>query len=308
MTPDAARRRTPHAAHLFVPATRADLTAKAVRSAATAVILDLEDSVTASEKAAAREALAEAAATVRAGGKHVCVRVNNSPDLLDDDVRAALAAGADGLVVPKVEDVELLRRLDRQITEWEDGREDGRVERDSVELELQVETPRGLLVAPETATAVRRTTSMMLGVEDFSTALGVDPDDPDGDLSWAHGRLLMAAAAADLWAYGLIGAFSNFRDLEAYTTSVRRSRAFGYVGAYCIHPAQAEIAARGFAPSDEEVDRARRVVRAYAEAEAGGQSATSVDGAMVDRPIAERAQRLLDRAAATTTPPTKDQP
>lgn len=303
------RRRVTHAAHLFVPATRADLPAKAAGSPASAVILDLEDSVPVDQKARARELLAAAASTLSAAGKHVYVRVNNAEGLLADDVQAALGAGVAGLVVPKVEGVDVLQQLDAWISAWESdhGHDLG-----TVELELQIETPRGVLLAPEIAAALPRVTSMMLGVEDFSTELDIDPDGPDTDLGWAHARVLMAATSAGLRPYGLIGSFSNFHDLDAYATAVRRSRAFGYVGAYCIHPAQAELAVAGFAPSADEVERARRVIEAYEEAERRGQSATSLDGTMIDRPIAQRARRLLDRAGAVspgaTTPATKEIP
>lgn len=308
MTPETTGgRRVAHPAHLFVPATRADLPAKAATSPASAVILDLEDSVPADQKEQARKLLAPAASTLRDAGKHVCVRVNNSDELLAEDVHAALAAGVAGLVVPKVEGADLLQKLDAWIAAWET---DQRREQGLVELELQIETPRGVLLAPEIAAALPRVSSMMLGVEDFSTELGIDPDAPDTDLGWAHARVLLAATAAGLHAYGLIGSFSNFRDLDAYGAAVRRSRAFGYVGAYCIHPAQAELAVAGFAPSASEVDRARRVIKAYEDAEQRGQSATSLDGTMIDRPIAERARRLLDRAGAArtgaTTPATKE--
>ncbi|OUZ07338.1 hypothetical protein BHE97_17725 [Aeromicrobium sp. PE09-221] len=286
-----------HAAHLFVPAVRPDLASKAAGSAATAVILDLEDSVPVEQKARARDALGTMAETLAAQGKHVMVRPNNEPDLLFDDVDAALDAGVRGIVLPKTESVDQLHELDEYLRAREASMS-GALER--IGLELQIESARGLLDAPRLSEALERTQAMMLGVEDFGTDLGVDPQDPEGDLRWAHGQLLLAATASGVWPYGLIGAFSDFRDLEAYARAVRMSRAFGYVGAYCIHPRQAEIAATGFRPDEEKVRHARRVVDAFDRAEAQGRSACSLDGAMVDLPVVERARRLLRRAGEDT--------
>ncbi len=291
-----------HGAHLFVPAVRPDLTEKAARTPASAVIVDLEDSVPARAKIDARTVLPAAAETLRSAGKSVYVRVNNEDSLLAGDVSAALAAGVTGLVVPKVEDRSTLRDLDAWAAAWEqaNGAAAG-----SVELELQIETPQGLLRAPELASALDRISSMMLGVEDFSTELGVDPEDPEADLQWAHAHVLLAAKAARIHAYGLIGAFSNYEDTAAYTRAARRSRAFGYLGAYCIHPAQVAIAVQAFTPTDRELAEARQVIDVYEAATAAGRSATSLHGRMIDRPIAERAERLLRLAAAQATPSTQ---
>lgn len=297
MTPEVRRRR--HSAHLFIPAVRPELAGKAAATAASALIIDLEDSVPSTAKGSARSGLADLVGTLHRADKSVYVRVNNTDALLREDVSAALEAGADGLVVPKTETTAQLEQLDTWISEWEaaQGAAAG-----SIELELQVETPAGVLVASQLAAAVSRTTSMMLGVEDFSTELGIDPHDAQADLQWAHGLVLLAASAAGITPYGLIGAFSNYRDVAAYAAAARRSRAFGYAGAYCIHPAQVAIAVEAFTPSPDELDQARRILEAYEAAESAGRSATSLDGTMIDRPIADRAQRLLMRAADPALP------
>lgn len=294
MTPS--HRGTDHAAHLFVPAVRQDLAGKAPRTGATAIIVDLEDSVPMTAKAAARGDLPSVLDPARAAGRSVYVRVNNEPALLRDDLTAALAAGVTGLVLPKAESVEQLRAIDGWISEFE---RQAHKPVGSTELELQVETAVGLLQAPQLAAALERTTSIMLGVEDFSTEMGVDPNDPQADLTWAHAHVLLAAVAAGIAPYGLIGAFSNYQDTATYSEVARRSRAFGYVGAYCIHPAQVALAIDAFSLSRQQVEQATRIVRAYEDAEAQGRSATALDGKMIDRPIAERARRLLQRAGAS---------
>jgi citrate lyase subunit beta / citryl-CoA lyase len=270
---------------LFLPANRPERAAKAAASGADAVILDLEDALVPAERPAARSGLESLVAGVRsASSVTVLVRVNNDATLADD-VEAAVAAGASGVLVPMVESADTVREVD------------GMLGSSSLELQVLVETSRGLLAAAEIATASRRTTAMILGVEDLAAELEVDPTSPYADLRWAHATVLVAARAAGIAPYGLLGSLTNFRDLEALAEDARRSRGFGYVGALCIHPAQVPVLNASFGPSPEELEWAERVLAALAEAEAAGHGAAQLDGRMLDAPIAARARRLLARAA-----------
>lgn len=286
MTPES------HAAHLFVPAVRPEFVSKAVASGAGAIIVDLEDSVPRERKAQAREHLPQTVASIAAHGVTACVRVNNEPDLLEEDFAAAVLAGAEVIVLPKVEDPEWVVALAARAGELQ--QRSGAA--GEVRFELQVETARGLARVQELASAHARVASIMLGTEDFCTDLEIDPRDPDTDLSWAHGALLLAARAAGVTPYGILSHFDDFTDIEGYAAAARRSRAFGYLGAYCIHPAQVSPAVRAYAPTSAQVASAVAVVTAYAEAERQGHSAVAVEGRMVDRPVALRAERLLRRA------------
>lgn len=289
-----------HPAHLFVPAVRPELAAKAAASGASAVIVDLEDSVPTSRKAEARTLLGPALAGIHAAGVTACVRVNNEPTLLDDDLAAAATAGADVVVLPKAEDPRVIAAVAATLTAAESATE--RATAAPISLELQIETALGLQQVFELAPASERVVAMMLGTEDFSTALDIDPDDPHTDLTWAHGRVLLAARAAGVTPYGILGCFSDFSDIAAYETAARRSRAFGYLGTYCIHPRQVDVALAAYGVTAEQVDHARRVLEAYAAAEAQGRSAVALEGRMVDRPVAERARRLLARVTRTPVP------
>ncbi|WP_299520946.1 CoA ester lyase [uncultured Serinicoccus sp.] len=285
-----------HPAYLFVPAVRPEFAAKAAASGASAVIVDLEDSVPTSRKAEARTLLSTALAGIHAAGLTACVRVNNEPALLDDDLAAAAAAKADVVVLPKAEDPRAIAAVAATLTAAESATAR------PISLELQIETALGLQQAFELAPASDRVVAMMLGTEDFSTALDIDPDDPDTDLTWAHGRVLLAARAAGVTPYGILERFSDFTDIAAYEIAARRSRAFGYLGTYCIHPRQVDIALAEYGVTAEQVNHAHRVLEAYAAAEAEGRSAVAFEGRMVDRPVAERARRLLARATRTPVP------
>jgi citrate lyase subunit beta / citryl-CoA lyase len=271
---------------LFLPANRPERAAKAAQSGADAILLDLEDALPPAERPAARDGLPALVAAVRAARPvPVLVRVN-SDDSLADDVAAAVAAGADGVLVPKVESADRVRLVESLLPAAS-----------AMEVELLVETPRGLLAAAEIAAAGRRTTAMVLGVEDLAAELEVDPASPYADLRWAHATVLLAARAAGLAPYGLLGSLTNFRDLPALAEDARRSRGFGYLGALCIHPAQVPVLNDAFGPTPAELAWAARVLEALAEAEAAGHGAAQLDGRMLDAPVAERARRLLARGA-----------
>jgi citrate lyase subunit beta/citryl-CoA lyase len=275
----AAARRT----QLFLPADRPERAAKAATSGADAVILDLEDALPADARPGARDGLERLVADVRAAAPvPVLVRVNSDDDLADD-VAAAVEAGADGALVPKVESADRVHEVDALL-----GGAD-------LEVQLLVETPRGLLAAAEIAAAGRRTTAMVLGVEDLAAELEVDPSSPYADLRWAHATVLLAARAAGLTPYGLLGSLTNFRDLDALAEDARASRGFGYAGALCIHPAQVPVLNEAFSPTEAELRWARAVLDAMAEAERSGLAAAQLDGRMIDAPIAARARRLLER-------------
>jgi citrate lyase subunit beta/citryl-CoA lyase len=278
----AAARRT----QLFLPADRPERAAKAATSGADAVILDLEDALPVDARPAARAGLDRLVADVRASGPvPVLVRVNSDDDLADD-VAAAVSAQADGVLVPKVESADRVREVDDLLGDAE------------LEVQLLVETPRGLLAAAEIAAAGRRTTAMVLGVEDLAAELELDPTSPYVDLRWAHATVLLAARAAGLTPYGLLGSLTNFRDLDALAEDARASRGFGYAGALCIHPAQVPVLNEAFSPTQAELDWAQGVLDAMAEAERSGLAAAQLDGRMIDAPIATRAHRLLERGGS----------
>jgi len=289
---------------LFLPANRVERAAKAALSGADAVILDLEDSVPVDGRAAARDLLGEGVAALRAARPdlHVLVRVNSDDDLATD-VEAAVAAGAAGVLVPKVESADRVREVDALLDRAEARYPGSPGSTGSTEVQVLVESPRGLLEAAAIAAAGTRTVAMMLGGEDLATELEVDPGSPDFDVRWAHGMLLCAARAHGLAPYGLLGSLAEFRDLPALERDATRSRAFGYLGALCIHPAQVPVLSGAFSPSAAEVAHARAVLTALAEGERAGTTAVQLDGRMVDTPMAGRARRLLARAGLDAARP-----
>ena len=106
-------------------------------------------------------------------------------------------------------------------------------------------------------------------------------------------QLAIAARAAGILPLGFIGTVADFKDLDAFRETVRRSRRLGFRGASVIHPSQVPILNEEFAPSADEVASARKIVAAYDEAIAAGRGSIAVDGKMIDVPVVLRAQELL---------------
>jgi len=276
---------------LFVPADDARRCAKACTVEADAVILDLEDGVAADRKTAARACIEGAAAALREAGASVVVRINSGWHAALADLDVAVHAGADAIMVPKVEDAARLRVLAQMLAEAETmhGREAGRTG-----LIALVESPAGLPALPELA-AVPQVIGLAFGSEDFCLELGVAPT--PAVLELPSKQLALAAAARGLMALAVPLSIINFRDTEAYAAAVAAGAGWGINGALCIHPAQVAIANRGFAADPAQAREAQRIVDAW-QARAEGAAVVALDGQMIDLPVIERARRLLARAAS----------
>jgi citrate lyase subunit beta/citryl-CoA lyase len=278
---------------LFVPANNERFVDKAHTRGADGIILDLEDSVPVAERPGARRGLADAVGLVGRVGSDVLVRINSEPDEAAADLDAAVGPGVRALLVPKVEDPDALVALSGDVArlEAERGMSDG-----SVAFVVLVESAAGLLRAEAIARAEPRTVAMELGGEDFALSTGMAPD-PE-TLAVPKQMVLYAARAAGIMPLGIFGSIAHYADLDAYRATAERSRRFGFEGAACIHPSNVPILNDVFTPSTEDVERAQRLVDAYAEAQRAGSGAISVDGNMIDVPVVIRAKKLLARVEA----------
>jgi citrate lyase subunit beta / citryl-CoA lyase len=281
---------------LFVPVTNERFVARAQERGADAIQLDLEDSVAAAEKRAAREALPEVVRTVAGGPADVLVRVNRPWRLAVRDLEAAVLPGVTGLTIPKVPGPRHVAEIADLVGELE--RERG-LPPGSVRLLPAIEDPEALARAQAIAAASPRVAGLTLGGEDFALAIGVEPDE-DVLLS-ANQAIVAAAAAVGVPPLGTLGSIASFSDADAYRRMVQRSRRFGFQGGSAIHPNQVPILNEEFAPTPEETGAAEKIVEAFEQAERRGEAAVAVDGRMVDVPVVERARRTLTRRDAILT-------
>jgi len=283
-----------HRSLLFVPGGRADLLEKAARFPADVLCLDLEESVLPEEKARARELAAAAVERLVGAGRTVHVRLNSiESGLTRDDLAAVVRPGLAAVLLAKTQEPQDVRDVDILLREQELARE---VKPGTVELIAAIESARALLRCEEISRASTRLVALMLGGEDFTFDLGVPRTKEGRELD--HARAVVATCARAARLVALDTPWADIADLEGLEADARRARGLGFDGKYIIHPSHLEPVHRVFSPSEAEVVSARQVLAAWEEAQARGLGAVQLNGRMVDRPVAERARRVIAQAEA----------
>ena len=276
---------------LFVPADTERFLSKAGQRGADALILDLEDAVARSAKAFARANLATFVPLLQASaGVPIYVRVNNEPELLAADLEAAIAAGADGLLMPKVDSAAQVVQLDADMhrMEIQYQRAAG-----GIRVVALLESPLAICNALSIAQSSTRLSTLLFGTEDFGAATGLESS-PES-MSVPAQMMALAAAAAGLHPMGLPGTVAEFTDADAYRAVAMKAKRIGMRGSICIHPAQVPVINEVFGGTAEEAERARRLLAVFDLSVAAGRGAVAYEGKMIDEPIAIRARRFLLR-------------
>ena len=255
---------------LFLPASNPRAIAKARTLPADMVVLDLEDAVKAEDKDGARAAAVAAVADPFAG--LAAIRINAQPPWHVADLEAVAASAADYVVVPMTSRADDVRRA-----------------RDKAGKPVlaMIETAAGVLGAGPIA---RETAGLIAGTNDLAADLGIRPGGDRAALRTGLQTILLAARAAGVAAFD--GVFNRLDDAEGFAAECEEGRAFGFDGKSLIHPSQIETANRLFGPSDDELERARRLVAAAT----GG--AERFEGEMIERMHVEQARRVLAKARA----------
>jgi citrate lyase subunit beta / citryl-CoA lyase len=288
---------------LSTPGTSPKMMAKAAASTADLVFLDLEDSVAPAEKKAARAQVAEALLAHDWGAKTRAVRINgvHTRWAYGDLTEVVTRAGSvlDVVIVPKVKaprDVWFVETLLDQL-EADLGLDH------RIGIEVLIEETEALARVEDIAAASPRLEALILGVGDLSASQGIRTghigqaaDRYPGDMwHYARNRMIVAARANGLDA--IDGPYANYRNPDGYRREAGWAATLGCVGKWAIHPSQLEIANEVFAPTAEEIERARQAVEAVRAAEQGGAGAATLGGTMIDAATARIFQVTLDRAA-----------
>ena len=270
---------------------------KAIAIGASAVCLDLEDAVATSEKAAAREVVAQTLLDPSVEGANAHVRINGvDTAFCDDDLTALgpLLPRLSGILVPMVESADQVRHVAARLDALE--AEHG-VDAGAVRLIAIAETAKGVLAAPDVASSTPRLRTLLLGPADLAHDLGIELTADGYELFAIRSQLVLAARAAGLEG-PIDGPFLGLKDDEGTRISAQWAKRLGYQGKMVLHPQQLPVVAEVFAPSAEEITWSQTVVAAFAEHEAKGISAFKLeDGTFVDYPVVHRAQSILRDAA-----------
>ncbi len=281
----------PRRSLLFMPGDSLRKMQKAAIWEVDTVILDLEDAVAQSQKEAARAITAEALATVDFGGRERLVRVNAvSSGLPAAEVAATGGGRPDGYIVPKVEDPADLHAVAHFVSQAE---RDHHLPEGSIRLFAMIETALGVMNLREIAAATPRLAGLIFGAEDLAGDIGSIRTLAAWEVFYARSAVVTAAAAYRLQAFDMI--FADFNDDAGLEAESRFARQLGYTGKTCIHPNQTPIINRAFSPDAAEVERAQRLVVAFAAQQAAGAGAFTFEGKMVDMPMLRAAQRILAR-------------
>jgi citrate lyase subunit beta/citryl-CoA lyase len=255
--------------YLYVPGNRPDRFDKACAAGADAVIIDLEDAVPPTEKAAARSALAAWLSPAKA----VIVRINGEDtEWFEQDLDACDTAGIIGVVLPKAAQIcDAVVALCRR--------------RGTALLPI-IETAAGMAQA-RTVAAMPSVQRLMFGTIDFQLELAIDGD--GDELLAFRSELVLASRLAGIQS-PVDGPRTSWDDVDLVTADARRARKLGFGGKLCIHPKQIAPVNAAFSPSEQELAWARKVLQA---AERSGGAAVAVDGKMIDRPVILKAERIV---------------
>lgn len=254
-----------------------------------AVILDLEDSVHPDHKAAARLLVRNALRDLDFGAAERMVRINQG-DLGVEDTVAVVPEGVDLLLIPKVETPEDVVQIADTI--------------DAVQQKMGLDRPLWLMPilesalgienAFEIARASERVVALTIGLEDYTADLGVVKTPTGEESLFARQRLVNAAKAAHVQAIDSV--YGDVGDTEGLVAWCAKSRAMGFTGMGCVHPRQIDVIHRGFAPSEAELEKARKIVEAFEAAESAGKGVVSLGSKMIDPPVVKRALALVREA------------
>jgi citrate lyase subunit beta/citryl-CoA lyase len=283
---------------LFVPGNRPDMLEKALGLAPDALVPDLEDSVPPPEKAKARDIVASFLPRLAQAGIAVIPRANPaSTGLLEDDLAALVGPDIFGITVGKIGDASELGHVEAHIErlEAEAGIEKGRVR-----LVPWIETARAVVNAYEICSASPRVVAVAFGAEDFTNDMEIERTEDASEIVYPRQVVGVAARAAGVLA--LDTPWVAFRDSDGLKRDAAVARGFGFRGKFAIHPSQIGPINEAFAPTEAELEYARRVISVFEEAEESGSGATSLDGKMIDIPVVRRARGLLELASRSVAP------
>ncbi len=302
---------------LAVPGSQPNMFQKAAESDVDVIFLDLEDAVAPDEKAQARKNIIKALNEIDWGKKSMSVRINglDTHYMYRDVVDVVEQAGErlDLIMIPKVGTAADVYAVDMMVTQIEDAK--GYKKR--IGFEHIIETALGMQNVAAIAGASKRNESLHFGVADYAASTrarttvigGVNEHysvltDPAADGSrqvhwgdmWHHALATMVVAARANGLRPIDGPFGNFQDPDGYKAAAYRAAVLGCEGKWAIHPSQIALANEVMSPSAAEVERAEKILKAMAEAEAAGKGAVSLDGRLIDYASIRQAEVLVQKA------------
>ncbi|MBV6420626.1 MAG: Citrate lyase acyl carrier protein [Ignavibacteriaceae bacterium] len=253
------------------------------------IILDLEDSVAPTEKDAAQLLVRNALRSVDFYNAERMVRINQLPKGLDD-LKYIIPHNVNVILVPKCESAEQIKQLEKEVDKLKKQHKVN----NAIYFMPIIESALGVIKAYEIATASKNNCALAIGLEDYTADIGTQRTNEGRESIYARQTLVNAAKAAGIQAIDTV--FSDVSDMEALRQSVLEAKSLGFEGKGCIHPRQIKVVHIAFAPTTEEIEKAKKIVLAFEEAEKKGLGVVSLGSKMIDPPVVKRAQRTIELA------------
>lgn len=253
------------------------------------IILDLEDSVAPTEKDAAKLLVRNALRSVDFYGAERMVRINQLPKGLDD-LKFIVPNNVNVILLPKCESAEQIHQLEKEV---EGLKKQNKIANNIFFMPI-IESALGVINAYEIATASKNNCALAIGLEDYTADIGTQRTNEGRESIFARQMLVNAAKAAGIQAIDTV--FSDVADMEALRQSVIEAKSLGFEGKGCIHPRQIKVVHEAFAPTNEEIEKAKKIVQAFEEAEKKGLGVVSLGSKMIDPPVVKRALNTINLA------------
>jgi len=274
---------------LYCPGDDREMMEKAVETAADAVIFDLEDAVVPDAKAEARRTVRSMLDSLDDPAPDVTVRINPYGRSGPEDVDAVVGEAdspPDGVVLPKVNGAEPVEALFERL---------GRLTNEPVGIVPLIETAAGVVAVDEIA-AASGVDAVAFGDQDFTADIGATVTDDKTESLYARQRVVVAAAAAGVDAFDTV--YTDIRDLDGLREQAEFAAEIGFDGKLAVHPDQIPEINGAFTPAADQLEWAETVLAERERAEEAGAGAFTVDGQMIDPPLIERAETVIERAEA----------
>lgn len=275
---------------LYLPGDQPKLFLNAAIHRADGLILDLEDSVAPNKKMDARLLVRNALRSIDFMGSERMVRINQLPMGLDD-LDEIIPQKVDLILIPKVETPVQIYHIEARVDELISNSQD--INPDIFFMPI-IESAQGVINAYLIATASKRNVALAIGLEDYTADIGVQRTRKGRESYFARSMVVNAARAAGIQPIDTV--FSDVDDMAALRESVLEAKALGFDGKGCIHPRQIAVVHEAFAPDEAEIDRAKKIVQAFEEAEKKGLAVVSLGSKMIDPPVVKRAMKTIDLA------------
>ena len=278
---------------MFVPGSNAGMMRDATLYGADSIMFDLEDSVSLNEKDSARTLVHFALKTFDYSSVETVVRINGLDTVGKLDIESMVLAGINVIRLPKTEDAQDILDVEAEIKKIE---EKNNIEVGTTRMMAAIESPGGVLNARAFAHSSDRLVGIALGAEDYVTSMKTTRSPEGVELLFARSSILHAAREAEIAAIDTV--YSDVDNEEGLRAEVEHIKQLGFDGKSVINPRQIPIVNSIYAPTAEEIQNAKEVIWAIEEAEAKGSGVIALDGQMIDKPIVERAERVIAIAKA----------